>query len=42
MIKLSGEALAGEQEFGIDPATVQQISESVKEVYVDRDRKSVV
>ncbi|WP_040639871.1 UMP kinase [Pseudoramibacter alactolyticus] len=42
MIKLSGEALAGEQEFGIDPATVQQISESVKEVYVHDVEISVV
>ncbi|MBM6967571.1 MAG: UMP kinase [Pseudoramibacter alactolyticus] len=42
MIKLSGEALAGEQEFGIDPATVQQISESVKEVYVHGVEISVV
>lgn len=42
MIKLSGEGLAGEQEFGIDPATVQQISESVKEVYVHDVEISVV
>jgi uridylate kinase len=42
MIKLSGEALAGEQGFGIDPATVQQISESVKEVYVHGVEISVV
>ena len=42
MIKLSGEALASEQEFGIDPATVQQISESVKEVYVHGVEISVV
>ena len=42
MIKLSGGALAGEQEFGIDPATVQQISESVKEVYVHGVEISVV
>ncbi|MDD2413762.1 MAG: UMP kinase [Eubacteriaceae bacterium] len=33
VIKLSGEALAGEQGFGIDPPTVQRISESVKEVF---------
>lgn len=42
MIKLSGEALAGEQGFGIDPTTVQQISESVKEVYVHDVEISVV
>ncbi|WP_329887326.1 UMP kinase [Pseudoramibacter faecis] len=42
MIKLSGEALAGEQGFGIDPTTVQQISESVKDVYVHDVEISVV
>lgn len=42
MIKLSGEALAGEQGFGIDPTTVQQISESIKEVYVHGVEISVV
>lgn len=33
VIKLSGEALAGDVKFGIDPKTVQRISESVKEVF---------
>jgi len=33
VIKLSGEALAGDKGFGIDPPTVQKISESVKEVF---------
>lgn len=33
VIKLSGEALAGDNKFGIDPPTVQRISESIKEVF---------
>lgn len=33
VIKLSGEALAGNQGFGIDPPTVRGICESIKEVY---------
>lgn len=32
LIKLSGEALAGENKFGIDPATVSRISEEIGEV----------
>lgn len=32
LIKLSGEALAGENKFGIDPATVSRISEELGEV----------
>ncbi|MEF9918690.1 MAG: UMP kinase [Eubacterium sp.] len=33
IIKLSGEALSGDVGFGIDPPTVQKISESIKEVF---------
>lgn len=33
VIKLSGEALAGDVGFGIDPPTVQRICESIKEVF---------
>lgn len=33
VLKLSGEALAGEQGYGIDPQTVQSITEQLKEVY---------
>lgn len=33
VIKLSGEALAGDVGFGIDPPTVQRICESVKKVF---------
>ena len=33
VIKLSGEALAGEAKFGVHPPTVQRISESIKDVF---------
>lgn len=33
VLKLSGEALAGEKGFGIDPATVRAISQEIKEVH---------
>lgn len=33
MIKLSGEALAGEKGFGIDPETVKKVCTSIKAVY---------
>ncbi|PRO65201.1 UMP kinase [Alkalicoccus urumqiensis] len=33
VLKLSGEALAGEQGFGIDPDMIQSIAEQVKELY---------
>ena len=33
VIKLSGEALAGKNGFGIDPPTVQRICEAIKEVF---------
>jgi uridylate kinase len=33
VLKLSGEALAGEQGFGIDPKTVKSIAEELKEVH---------
>lgn len=32
LLKLSGEALAGEQGFGLEPATVVQIAEEIREV----------
>ncbi len=32
VLKLSGEALAGEQGFGIDPFTIQSIAQQIKEV----------
>ena len=32
VLKLSGEALAGEQGFGINPAVIQSIAEQIKEV----------
>ncbi len=32
LLKLSGEALMGEQEFGIDPAVVQRVSQEIAEV----------
>ncbi len=32
VLKLSGEALAGEQGFGIDPVTIQSIAQQIKEV----------
>ncbi len=33
LLKLSGEALKGETEFGIDPKTVSEIAEQIKDVY---------
>jgi uridylate kinase len=33
LLKLSGEALMGEQGFGIDPATITRIAEEIKEVH---------
>lgn len=33
LLKLSGEALAGEKGFGIDPETVKKVAEELKEVY---------
>ncbi len=33
LLKLSGEALKGETEFGIDPKTVAEIAQQIKEVY---------
>lgn len=35
LLKLSGEALMGEQEFGIDPAVVQRISAEIAEIVKD-------
>lgn len=32
LLKLSGEALAGEAQFGIDPAIVQQLAQQIKRV----------
>lgn len=45
LLKVSGEALAGEQQFGIDTSTIRKIAKQIKEVYdlgVEIDRKSVV
>lgn len=42
MIKLSGEALAGDKGFGIDTPTVQRISDSIKEVYLHGVEISIV
>ena len=33
LIKMSGEALSGDDKYGIDPAVVKMIAEEVKEVY---------
>ncbi|HLR92615.1 MAG TPA: UMP kinase [Atopostipes sp.] len=33
ILKLSGEAIAGDQGFGIDPATIKTIAEEIKEVH---------
>ncbi|EKF52045.1 UMP kinase [Lactococcus garvieae] len=33
LLKLSGEALAGDKGFGIDPETVKKVAEELKEVY---------
>ena len=33
LLKLSGEALMGEQGFGIDPATITRIAEEIKDVH---------
>lgn len=33
LLKLSGEALAGDKGFGIDPETVKKVAEEIKEVY---------
>ncbi|MEY8538933.1 UMP kinase [Lactococcus muris] len=33
LLKLSGEALAGDKRFGIDPETVKKVAEELKEVY---------
>ncbi|MDN6127251.1 MAG: UMP kinase, partial [Tetragenococcus halophilus] len=33
VLKLSGEALAGEDGFGINPPTIQKIAEELKKVY---------
>ena len=33
LLKLSGEALKGETEFGIDPKTVAEIAQQIKDVY---------
>jgi uridylate kinase len=33
LLKLSGEALEGDREFGIDPATVQSVAEQVRDVH---------
>lgn len=33
LLKLSGEALMGEQQFGIDPKTVQRIAQEIKAIY---------
>ncbi|MDF4745990.1 UMP kinase, partial [Vibrio parahaemolyticus] len=32
VLKLSGEALAGEQGFGINPAVIKSVAEQVKEI----------
>ena len=33
LLKLSGEALAGERGYGIDPETVKSIAAEIKDVY---------
>ena len=42
MLKLSGEALMGEQDFGIDPAVPQRIAEAIKPAYDDGIQIAVV
>ncbi|HEX7372184.1 MAG TPA: UMP kinase, partial [Thermodesulfobacteriota bacterium] len=32
LLKLSGEAMMGNQEYGIDPAVVQTVAQEIKEV----------
>ena len=41
LLKISGEALMGEQTFGIDVDIARSVAEEVREVH-DLDRKSVV
>ena len=42
LLKLSGEALMGEQDFGIDPAVPQRIAEAIKPAYDDGVQIAVV
>ncbi len=42
LLKLSGEALAGSQEYGIDPAVVRYIAGEVREVYELRVQTAMV
>ena len=42
LLKLSGEALAGEKHTGFDEATCIKVAEQVKRVLEEGDRKSVV
>ena len=40
LLKLSGEALMGEADYGIDPKVIQRLAREILEI--QRDRKSVV
>jgi len=41
LLKLSGEVLTGEKDYGIDPAVIRQIAREIKEVKnLGIDRKS--
>ena len=42
LLKLSGEALAGDKKTGFDEATCVAVAKQVKELVDDGDRKSVV
>ena len=42
LLKLSGEALMGSQDFGIDPKVPQRIAEAIKPAYEDGIQIAVV
>lgn len=42
LLKLSGEALMGEQSFGIDPAIVEQLAQAIKPVFDDGVQLAIV
>ena len=40
LIKISGEYLAGDKDFGINPATLSEIADNISKIYSDRsDRR---
>lgn len=42
LLKLSGEALMGEQEFGIDPAVINQVAKEVKQLIAEDVQVAIV